>query len=77
MHERLADIIAAKLAVHIGPNVAKMSVDGFIRKNGLGSRDALTPSHVPALLAEIRPMLNVIIGRGPAESVLAEIEKPR
>lgn len=71
---RLADMIHAKLAVHLGPNVAKMTVDNFLRKGGIG-REALTTAHLPALIAEIRPMLNVMIGRGPTESVLAEIER--
>ena len=71
---RLADLVHAKLAVHLGPNVAKMTVDNFLRKSGI-RRDAMTAAHLPALIAEIRPMLNIMIGRGPTESVLAEIER--
>ena len=72
---RLAEMVHAKLAVHLGPNVAKMTLDGFLRRNGLGGREAMTAAHLPALVAEIRPMLNVMIGRGPTESVLSEIER--
>ena len=72
---RLAEMVHAKLAVHLGPNVAKMTLDNFLRKSGVKTREALTAAHLPALVAEIRPMLNVMIGRGPTESVLSEIER--
>ena len=72
-----ADAIIAKLSVHLGPNVSKMAVRAFAKKNGVASYEQLTVAHLPALIEEIRPMLNVMIGREPAEAVLGEIARQR
>ena len=69
---KLGDAVIAKLAVHLGPNVARMSVDRFMKKKGLPQ---LTAADLPALIAELKPMLNVMIGKGPSDSVVAEIER--
>ena len=71
----IGDIIIGKLATHLGPNVAKMTVKAFAKKAGAGGYEQLTAAHLPALLEEIRPMLNVMIGKGPAEAVVADISR--
>jgi hypothetical protein len=67
-------LVVSKLKAHLGPRVASMSIDMFARKVGV-PRDQLTATHLPGLLADLRPMLNVMIGKGPAEAVVSEIER--
>jgi hypothetical protein len=71
---RLTALVVAKLAAHLGPRVASMSIDMFAKKVGV-PREQLTAAHLPGLLTELRPMLNVMIGKGPAEAVVAEIQR--
>ena len=75
MDEPIADAVVARLAVHLGPHVAKMTVRSFAKKAGIDGQEKLTRAHLPKLIAEIRPMLNVMIGKGPGESVVADIER--
>lgn len=69
------DAIIARLSVHLGPNVSKMAVRSFAKKAGVAGPEALTIAHLPALVDEIHPMLNVMIGKGPADAVIAEISR--
>ena len=75
MPEPIADVVIAKLSVHLGPHVAKMAVRLFAKKAGVDGYEHLTAAHVPRLIEEIRPMLNVMIGKGPSASVMADIER--
>ena len=70
----ISDAIIAKLSIHLGPHVAKMAVRSFAKKVDLPG-ERLTAAHVPGLIQEIRPMLNVMIGKGPSEAVVADIER--
>lgn len=54
-----------------------MAVRSFAKKAGVAGQDQLTAAHLPGLIADIRPMLNVMIGKGPSESVVADIERLR
>ena len=72
MPDAIADAVVAKLSTHLGPHVAKMTLKSFARKIGV---EQLTPAHLPRLIEEIRPMLNVMIGRGPSEAVVAELAR--
>ena len=67
-----ADAIIDKLSVYLGPHVAKMAIRSFSRKTG---QQNLTAAHLPGLIEEIRPILNVMIGKGPSEAVVADIER--
>ena len=71
----LVDSIAATLAVHLGPNVSRMAIKSFAKKAGLTGPEQIAPAHVPALIEELRPMLNVMVGRGPTEAVMTEISQ--
>ncbi len=71
----IADVIISKLAVHLGPHVAKVAIQSFAKKAGIPRDQELTAVHVPGLMAEIRPMLNVMIGRGSSDAVVADIER--
>lgn len=75
MPEPIAEAVISKLSVHLGPHVAKMAVRLFAKKAGVDGYEHLTAAHLPRLLEELRPMLNVMIGRGPSESVVADIER--
>jgi hypothetical protein len=75
MPEPLAETVISKLAVHLGPHVARIAVKSFAKKAGVPGHEQLTPAHVPQLMQEIRPMLNVMIGKAPSESVIADIER--
>ena len=71
----IADAVISKLAIHLGPHVAKMALKSFAKKVGIASHEQLTVAHLPGLLADIRPMLNVMIGKGPSEVVVADIAR--
>ena len=76
MPERtIADIIIEKLSVPLGPNVAKMAIRSFAKKSGMSGPEKLTVADVPKLIEEIRPMLNVMIGKAPTEAMLADISR--
>lgn len=75
MPEPIAEAVISKLSVHLGPHVAKMAVRMFAKKAGVDAYEHLTAAHLPRLIEELRPMLNVMIGRGPSESVVADIER--
>jgi len=73
--EPIADLVISKLAVHLGPHVAKLTLRSFAKKAGVTGSEALTAAHVPKLIEEIRPMLNVMIGKGPSDAIVADIER--
>ena len=75
MPEPIADLVIAKLAIHLGPHVARMALKSFAKKVGIPGNEQLTAAHVPGLIGEIRPMLNVMIGQGASEAVVADIER--
>jgi len=71
----IANIITSRLAPHLGPNVARMAVKTS-SKQALGvAPEAVQPSQARAVIDAIRPMLNVMLGRDHAESIVADIHK--
>ena len=46
----VADSVIAKLAVHLGPNVAKMSLKGFLKKAGIAVAES--PATIGETLAQ-------------------------
>ena len=73
MNDAIADKIVVRLSTHIGPNVARMAVRSFAKKAGIPDPAQLAPAHVSALMDDLRPMLHVMMGRGPAEALVADI----
>jgi len=71
----VGDIVTRKLAVHLGPNVARMAVKTFAQKAVSRKPEELTRAEVPQLIEALRPMLVVMIGKSPSEVVLGEIEQ--
>jgi hypothetical protein len=63
----LAEVVVAKLSVHVGPHVAKMMTRSFSKKSAGG--EALSAAQLPAFMEEIRPMLTVLIGKAATEAV--------
>ena len=72
---QIAETVISTLSVYLGPHVAKMALKSFAQKVGVPAQEQLTVAHVPGLIAEIRPMLNVMIGKGPSEAVVADLER--
>ena len=75
MPDLVGDIVTRKLAVHLGPNVARMAVKTFAQKAVSRKPEELTRAEVPQLIEALRPMLVVMIGKNPSEAVLGEIER--
>ena len=75
MAELISDRVAKRLAVHLGPNVARMAVKTFAQKALARKPKEITPAQIPALIEAIRPMLVVMIGREPSSVVLEEIRR--
>jgi len=74
-HASMSHAIIETLSVHLGRHVAAMAVKAFGKKVGVPTPEQLTIAHVPGLIEEIRPMLNVMIGKGPSQIVVADIER--
>ncbi len=75
MPDGIGDLVISRLSVHLGPNVSKMAIRSFAKKAGVHGPEELTVAHLPALVEEIHPMLNVMIGKGPADAVVADIQR--
>ena len=71
----ISEIVLARLSLHLGPNVARMALKSFVKKAGIAGPEQLTSAHLTGLVDEIRPMLNVMIGKGPTDAVVAEIAR--
>jgi hypothetical protein len=77
MHEptNISAIVISRLAPHLGPNVARMAMKTSSQK-ALGlPPEAAERMHVPKLLDAIRPMLNVMLGKDHAETIILEIRR--
>jgi hypothetical protein len=71
----VSDFIASRLAIHLGPNVARMAVKTFAQKALSLKPEQLTVSDLAKLSEAMKPMLTVMIGREPGEAVLREINR--
>lgn len=68
-----ADVIAAALAVYVGPETARIAVRTFADRV-LGRRaDQVTLEEAPRLVESLRPMLRTLLGEGPAERFIREL----
>ncbi len=71
----IADKIADRLSVYLGPNTARIAVKTFsIKALGRGP-ETLTRADIPRLIAALRPMLRTFVGKAHAETVLAQIQE--
>ena len=77
MHEpaTIASVVISRLTPHLGPHVARMAMKTSSQK-ALGlAPEAANMTHVPKLIDAIRPMLNVMLGKDHAETIILEIQK--
>jgi hypothetical protein len=68
----LADVIVHVLAPYLGPNMARAIARGQCEKLGLQS-DFLSDGQATSLTNELRPGLNVFVGKDQTEQILAEL----
>ncbi len=69
----IADLIAARLSVYLGPHTGRVAVKTFSLKALGRGPETLTLADVPALQAALRPMLRTFVGRAQCEVVLEKI----
>lgn len=74
MHDvSVAQQIISRLAVHLGPNVAKMAVADFSKKSLGVKPEAVRPSDMENLLNAMRPMLTVLLGRDHTDAIIQDL----
>lgn len=73
--KKTAATIVSRLAVHLGPNIARIAITTFSEKALGVSAEEVKPSEIPTLLEALRPMLNVMLGKEHAEAVIGEIRR--
>ena len=71
----LAETIADRLAVYLGPHTAKTAVRTFCERAFKRSPETLTLADIPSLLGALRPMLRTLIGAAQCEVVLSQINR--
>jgi hypothetical protein len=71
----IADRIADRLAVYLGPHTGRVAVKTFSLKALGRGPETLEIGDVPALEQALRPMLRTLLGSARAELVLAEIRR--
>jgi len=69
----IADRIAARLALYLGPHTGRVAVRTFAVKALGRGPETLTLADVPALQQALRPMLRTFVGRTQCEIVLQQI----
>lgn len=69
----IADRIAARLSLYLGPHTGKAAVKTFAVKALGRGPETLTLADVPALQQALRPMLRTFVGRAQCEVVLQQI----
>ena len=69
----LAERIAGRLAVDLGPHTGRVAVKTFCWKALGRGPETLESADVPTLLEAMRPMLRTLLGRDRAEVVLTRI----
>jgi hypothetical protein len=71
----IADRVAARLALYLGPHTGRAAVKTCARKALGRGAETLTLGDVPALHHALRPMLRTFVGRAQCELLLQQIEK--
>jgi hypothetical protein len=69
----IADKIAERLAIYLGPHTARVAVKTFTQKALGRGPETLTIADIPKLNAALRPMLRTFVGRVQCEVVLEQI----
>jgi hypothetical protein len=71
----IADRVAARLALYLGPHTGRVAVKTFALKALGRGPETLTLADVPALQQALRPMLRTFVGRAQCEIVLTQIAR--
>jgi hypothetical protein len=71
----VADQVAERLAVYLGPHTGRVAVKTFSQKALGRGPETLTVADFPTLEQALRPMLRTLVGGARAELVLAEIRR--
>ena len=71
----IADRVAARLAVYLGPHTGRAAVKTCARKALGRGPETLTLGDVPALQHALRPMLRTFVGRAQCEVLLEQIAR--
>lgn len=69
----VADVIAARLAIYLGPNTGRVAVKTFSMKALGRGPETLTVADVPKLQEALRPLLRTFVGRAQCEALLKQI----
>lgn len=71
----IAEIVADRMAVYLGPHTARVAVKTFsVKALGRGP-ETLTKADIPALAKALRPMLRTLVGRSTCEVILEQIDR--
>jgi hypothetical protein len=71
----IAEVIAGRLAVYLGPHTGRVAVKTFAQKALGRGPETLTSADVAKHEVALRPMLRTLVGAARAEMVLAEIRR--
>jgi hypothetical protein len=71
----VADQIAARIALYLGPQTAKVAVASLAQREVGRRPENLELEHVPALLAALRPMLRTFVGASQCEILLRRLAR--
>jgi hypothetical protein len=71
----IADRIADRLAIYLGPHTGRVAVKTFSLKALGRGPETLALADVPKLEQALRPMLRTLVGSARAELVLADIRR--
>ncbi len=71
----IADCIALRLAVVLGPHTARTAVKTFSQKALGRGPETLTVEDLPRLADALRPVLRTFVGRAQAEILLDRIKR--
>jgi hypothetical protein len=70
----IADAIAARLAIILGPHTARTAVKTFTQKALGRGPETLTAADVPKLADALRPLLRTFIGRVQADLLVEQLK---
>jgi hypothetical protein len=73
--ESIADVMARRMAVYLGPHTARVAVKTFALKALSRGPETLTKEDVPAMTKALRPMLRTLVGKATCEVILQQMER--
>jgi hypothetical protein len=71
----MAEVIADRIAVYLGPHTARVAVRTFTFRALRRGPETLTRADFKALADALRPMLRTLVGRVTSEVILEQAER--